>query len=266
MPHSPPLTGEGLGERSFRVRRLKLTVEYDGADFHGYQTQSKGERTVQSVLGQAVSTLTPREEIVLHGAGRTDVGVHALGQVVSFETGSALPTERWAIALNSLLPRDMAVARVEEAPPDFHARFSARQRTYGYLIWTRRTRSAIWGRYSLHCRRPLDVGLMRQAALPLIGTHDFASFARAGGNPGRTTTRDLRRLSIRRMQNGLLVTVTANGFLRSMVRNLVGGLVTVGAGDLPPETLEEIRALRDRARNPIPPAAPQGLCLLRVDY
>ncbi len=248
------------------MRRLKLAVEYDGTDFQGYQTQGQGERTVQSVLGRAVSTLVPREEIILHGAGRTDVGVHALGQVVSFETESALPTERWPIALNSLLPRDIAVARVEEAAPDFHARFSARRRTYGYLIWTRRTRSAIWGRYSLHCRRPLDVALMRQAAFPLVGAHDFASFARAGGNPGRTTTRDLYKLSVRPMRNGLLVTVTANGFLRSMVRNLVGGLVTVGAGDLPPVALEEILALRDRARNPIPPAAPQGLCLLRVDY
>ncbi len=248
------------------MRRLKLTVEYDGTDFRGYQVQGQGERTVQSVLGQAVSTLVPREKITLHGAGRTDVGVHALGQVVSFETESALPTERWAIALNSLLPRDIAVARVEEAAPDFHARFSARQRTYGYLIWTRRTRSAIWGRYSLHCRRPLNVTLMRQAAAPLVGAHDFASFARAGGNPGRTTTRDLYRLSVRQMRNGLLVTVTANGFLRSMVRNLVGGLVTVGVGDLPPTALEEILALRDRARNPIQPAVPQGLCLLRVDY
>ncbi len=248
------------------MHRLKLTVEYDGTDFRGFQTQGKGERTVQSVLEQAVSTLVPREEIILHGAGRTDVGVHALGQVVSFETESALPIERWAIALNSLLPRDIAVARVEEAAPDFHARFSARARTYGYLIWTRRTRSAIWGRYSLHCRRPLDIALMRQAAAPLVGAHDFASFARAGGNPGRTTTRDLQRLSIRPLRNGLLVSVMANGFLRSMVRNLVGGLVAVGAGDLAPAALEEILARRDRARNPIPPAVPQGLCLLRVDY
>ena len=248
------------------MRRLKLTVEYDGTDFRGYQTQGKGERTVQSVLGQAVATLVPREEITLYGAGRTDVGVHALGQVVSFETESGLPTERWGIALNSLLPPDLAVAKAEEAAPGFHARFSATQRTYGYLIWTRRTRSAIWGRYSLHVRRPLDVAAMRETAMLLVGTHDFASFARAGGNPGRTTTRDLRKLSVRPMRDGLLITATANGFLRTMVRNLVGALVTVGTGDLPPEALEEILALRDRAHNPIPPAAPQGLCLLRVDY
>ena len=248
------------------ARKLKLTLEYDGTEFRGFQAQGKGERTVQSVLAMAVATLSPREQIILNGAGRTDVGVHALGQVVSFETESALPTERWAIALNSLLPRDMAVASVEETAPDFHARFSARRRTYGYLIWTRRTRSALWGRYSLHYRRPLDIVLMRQAAFPLVGTHDFASFARAGGDPGRTTVRDLHRLSVRRTQNGLLVTVTANGFLRSMVRNIVGGLVAAGAGDILPATLEELLARGDRALNPIPPAVPQGLCLLRVDY
>lgn len=115
-------------------------MEYDGTDFCGYQTQGQGERTVQSVLTQTLSRLLPREEVTLSAAGRTDTGVHALGQVVSFETNSDLPLERWAIALNSMLPRDLAVARAEEAPYGFHARFSARQRTYGYLIWTRRTR------------------------------------------------------------------------------------------------------------------------------
>ncbi len=248
------------------MRTLKLTVEYDGTEFSGYQRQGQGERTVQSVLEETLKRLVPREDITLYGAGRTDIGVHALGQVVSFQTESSLPLERWAIALNSLLPPDVAIAKAEEAAPEFHARFSAKQRTYGYLIWTRRTRSAIWGRYSLHYRGDLDVDLMRQAAQPLVGVHDFAAFARYGGNPGRTTVRDLRRLSVRRVPNGLLVTATANGFLRTMVRNLVGGLIAVGSGKAQIETLEEILVTRDRVRNPIAPAAPQGLCLLRVDY
>lgn len=248
------------------MRTLKLTVEYDGTEFSGFQRQGQGERTVQSALEEALAQLSPREEITLHGAGRTDIGVHALGQVVSFTTESGLPVERWAIALNSLLPPDVAIAKAEEAEDGFHARFSAKQRTYGYLIWTRRTRSAIWGRYSLHYRVELDLGLMRQAALPLIGTHDFAAYARQGGNPGRTTVRDLRRLSVSRVPNGLLVTATANGFLRTMVRNLVGGLIAVGSGKAPMETLEEILATRDRVKNPIAPAAPQGLFLRRVDY
>lgn len=203
---------------------------------------------------------------MVNAAGRTDTGVHALGQVVSFETTNGLPLERWAIALNSLLPRDLAVAKAEEAPPGFHARFAARRRTYGYLIWTRRTRSAIWNRYSLHWRRALDVDAMRGGARLLVGTHDFAAFARAGGNPGKTTVRDLERLSVRRVSGGLLVTATASGFLRSMVRNLVGALLAVGAGDLPPAALTDILESRDRSRNPVPPAAPHGLCLMRVDY
>jgi tRNA pseudouridine38-40 synthase len=226
------------------VRTLKLTVEYDGTEFSGYQRQGQGERTVQSVLEETLKRLVPREDITLYGAGRTDIGVHALGQVVSLQTESSLPLERWAIALNSLLPPDAAIAKAEEAAPQFHARFSAKQRTYGYL----------------------DVDLMRQAAQPLVGVHDFAAFARYGGNPGRTTVRDLSRLSVRRVPNGLLVTATANGFLRTMVRNLVGGLIAVGSGKAQIETLEEILATRDRVLNPIAPAAPQGLCLLRVDY
>ena len=248
------------------VRILKLTVEYDGTDFCGYQAQGKGERTVQSVLAEALATLSPRETLTLFGAGRTDTGVHALGQVVSFQTESGLPIDRWAIALNSLLPPDISIARAEEAPEGFHARFSARQRHYRYFIWTRRTRSAVWGRYSLHYRRPLEIEAMREAAKLLIGTHDFASYARGGGNPGMTTVRDLRRLSVHRFSSGLLISATATGFLRTMVRNLAGALITVGAGDLPPEALTEILNLRDRSRNPIPPAAPHGLCLLRVDY
>ena len=247
-------------------RTLKLTVEYDGTDFCGYQTQGKGERTVQSVLAEALATLSPREELTLYGAGRTDTGVHALGQVVSFCTESRLPIDRWAIALNSLMPPDLSVARAEEAPEGFHARFSARQRHYGYFIWTRRTRSALWGRYSLHYRRPLEIEVMRDAAKRLIGIHDFASFARGGGNPGMSTVRELRRLSVRRVSNGLLISATATGFLRTMVRNLVGALISVGSGDLPSDTLAEILLMRDRSRNPIPPAAPHGLCLLRVDY
>lgn len=248
------------------MRTLKLTVEYDGTEFSGYQRQAQGERTVQSVLEETLRRLIPREEPTLYAAGRTDIGVHALGQVVSFQTSSSLPLERWAIALNSLLPPDIAVASAEEAAPEFHARFSARQRTYGYMIWTRRTRSALWGRYSLHYRGDLSLELMRQAALPLVGTHDFAAYARQGGNPGKTTVRDLRRLSVRRVSDGLLVTATANGFLRSMVRNLVGGLIAVGSGKVRPEMLEEILETRDRVRNPIAPAAPQGLFLWRVDY
>lgn len=219
------------------------------------------------MLKDALGPLVPEDDIALYAAGRTDTGVHALGQVVSLTTASRLPLERWAIALNSRLPNDVSVAQVEEAPPGFHARFSAQSRTYVYLLWTRRTRSALWGRYSLHVRRPLDRDVMRQAARMLIGTHDFAAYAKAGGDPGPTTIRNLYRLSVRTKPNGLIsVTVEANGFLRSMVRNIVGVLLEVGVGDLPPQAAKEILDTRDRTQNPVAPAAPHGLCLWRVDY
>ena len=164
------------------------------------------------------------------------------------------------------------MAQAEDAPDGFHARFSARRRTYAYLVWTRRTRSALWGRYSLHVRRPVDIAAMRTASQALIGSQDFAAFAKSGGDPGPTTVRDLQGLHIRGLpQNGsrgglIVFRVTANGFLRSMVRNIVGTLLEVGVGDLPPDAPAAILATRDRAQNPCAPAAPHGLCLLRVDY
>lgn len=222
---------------------------------------------MQSTLQAAIETFRPHNPIILHGAGRTDTGVHALGQVVSFRMEGGPPTERLAIALNSLLPSDVSVANAEEVEEDFHARFSAQSRSYSYLIWTRRTRSAIWGRYSMHVRQALDVPAMRDAARFLIGTHDFAAFARSGGDPGPTTVRDVQRLSIRRLSDGrILFVVTANGFLRAMVRNFVGVLLAVGMDDLSPRAVEDILETRDRARNPIAPASPYGLCLRRVGY
>lgn len=249
-----------------RLRNLKLTVEYDGTEFFGYQTQGKGERTVQTVLAEAVEQIVDHQ-VALHAAGRTDTGVHALGQVVSFTTTGRVPIERVAIALNSVLPMDLAVAKAEEVEPGFHARFSAKSRTYGYLVWTRRSRSAIWGRYSLHVKRGLDVDRMRIAAVDLIGSHDFAAFAKTGGSPGPSTVRDLSRMSIRSLSEGrILFVVTANGFLRSMVRNIVGVLLEIGVGDLEPSAVREILDTRDRVANPVAPAAPHGLCLLNVEY
>jgi tRNA pseudouridine38-40 synthase len=246
---------------------LKLIVEYDGTDFRGFQSQGQGNRTVQSVLAEAIQPIIGQDHLTIHAAGRTDTGVHAVGQVISFATASQLPIERWAIALNSRLPRDVAVASAEEAPDDFHARFSARSRTYRYAIWTRRTRSALWDRYSLHVRHPLNLAEMREAARSLVGVHDFAAYKRAGGNPGPTTVRNLQRLSIHRLPSGLiLVTVTANAFLRSMVRNIIGVLIEIGKGDLPPAAAQEILATRERIQNPCAPAAPHGLCLWRVEY
>src|SRR5579862_7341972 len=161
------------------MRNIKLTLEYDGTDFAGFQTQGQGERTVQSTLERTLLELTGRETPVV-AAGRTDAGVHARGQVVNFRTEWAIPIDRVTVALNGVLPNDMAAQKAEEVPEDFHARFSAKQRTYVYLIWTASERSALWGRFALHEPRSLDIVGMRQAASCLIGARDFGAFANAG--------------------------------------------------------------------------------------
>ncbi len=241
-------------------------MEYDGTGFSGYQSQGQGERTVQSVIAQRLHQLSPREYAVIHAAGRTDTGVHALGQVISFATSSSIPIERFAIALNSILPADVSVSQAEEVPQQFHARFSAKSRTYGYLLWMRSTRSAIWGRYSLHVRVPLNIAAMRSAARDLVGIHDFAAYGKTG-DVKHSTIRKIESLNIYRLSEGrILVVVTATGFLRSMVRNIVGMLLEVGKGNASPRTAREVLQAGSRTRNPYPPVAAHGLFLWRVRY
>lgn len=215
---------------------------------------------------EALNTLSPREQIIVHAAGRTDTGVHALGQVISFQTFSSIPTERIAIALNSNLPADVSVSQAEQVGEEFHARFRARSRTYGYLLWTRTARSAIWGRYSLHIRSPLDVAAMQTSAAHLIGVHDFAAFAKTG-DVKHSTVREIKNLTVHRMSEGrVLVVVTATGFLRSMVRNIVGMLLEVGKSNTLPVTALAVLETGRRALNPYPAVAPHGLFLWRVEY
>jgi tRNA pseudouridine38-40 synthase len=249
------------------MRNIKLTLEYDGTDFAGFQTQGKGERTVQETLESAVADLTGEAAGVL-AAGRTDAGVHARGQVVNFRTGSRIPIERVPVALNGLLPRDIAVWRAEEVPLDFHARFCAKERTYIYLIWRAPNRSALWGRYSMHEPRPLDLVKIREAAGLLVGSRDFGAFANSGGEPGSTLVRDLHRLDVRIIKSGRLIAIvaSANAFLRAMVRNIVGALLAVGRQEVTVEELAEVARVSDRIGNPCPTAPAQGLCLLRVEY
>jgi tRNA pseudouridine38-40 synthase len=255
-----------LSNPASSTRTLKLIVEYDGTDFCGYQAQRDGVRTVQSTLQEAVQAVMPGPW-TLYAAGRTDTGVHGVGQVVSFTGRGAIPTERLARALNGNLSADVAVVRATEESPGFHARFSAVSRTYIYLISTAPTRSAIWSRYSYHVPQLLDFAAMQKAADTLVGIHDFAAYARSGGDPGPTTIRDLTGFRLRRVgRDKIALVLTANGFLRSMVRNLTGAVLEVGLGKLAQTAPLEILETRDRIQNPVPPLPPQGLCLLRVDY
>lgn len=247
------------------MRRFRLTLEYDGTDFAGFQLQGQGERTVQGTLESAVSRLAGGAGIRVHGAGRTDAGVHALGQVAHFDADWTVPTERLARALNGLLPDDLKVRdAVESTEPGFHARYSATARIYRYVVLNREAPSAMLGRFALHERDPLDVDAMRAAAAELTGTHDFASFG-APDAPGKSTVRRVDRVDVRRQRDCLLLTVEGNAFLRQMVRSFVGTLLMAGRGQLTARSVADIRESCDRGACPAVAAA-KGLCLVRVRY
>jgi len=244
------------------LRYFKATVEYEGTDFSGFQWQHE-TRTVQGALEQAIVIRTG-QTIRLTGAGRTDAGVHALGQVVSFSVETQIPTERMALALNSALPPDVSIKSVQEVGPEFSARFSASSRVYAYLIRISATRSALWRRYSALCIEPLDVNRMQQAANELLGERDFASFTNAL-QVGEPTMRHLMRCSVNSYKNFVVVRMEANAFLRGMVRNTVGTLIQVGSGTRSVESMAELLHQRDR-RLAGPSAVPEGLCLVKVKY
>ncbi len=240
---------------------LRALVEYDGTDFSGFQWQAAG-RTVQRELERALEAVTQEQSRIV-GAGRTDAGVHAVGQVVAFHTGWRHPIATLERAWNALLPEDVAVWRLEPAPAGFHPRFSARSRRYRYTIWNGSRGSPLHRRYAWVCPGPLDEALMNQAAQVLVGEHDFAAF----GQPpqGENSVRHVFQAVWTRCGDVLWFDIEGNAFLKHMVRYLVGALVRVGRGEASPEWLAEVLESRDRARC-APPAPPCGLCLMEVVY
>ncbi len=244
------------------MRTFKVTLEYDGTDFAGYQYQV-GLRTVQGELENALGKVLGRS-VRCSVAGRTDAGVHALGQVVAFRADTSIPLDRMCAALNSVLPKDMAAVRAEAVGADFHPRFSAKWRTYLYLILNRREPSALWRRYSYHVPGRLDVAAMQRGASYLEGVHDFTSWANDLNEAG-SPVRHMRRCKVRRHGEFVVVLVQANALLKGMVRNIVGTLVEVGAGKRDADEIPAITAAKRRSSaGPCAPA--QGLCLLRVEY
>lgn len=242
--------------------RLKLTLEYDGTDFHGWQVQPE-LRTVQGVVEEKLSLLLD-EPVKIVGAGRTDAGVHARGQVAHCETRSTLTAEPIRRGLNSLLPPDVAVQRVEEVAPDFHARYAALRKTYSYTILRQPSPSPLRRRTALHVRAPLNVEAMREAAAPLLGRHNFCAFW-GGGDDGRTPWRTLSQLEIEEQPPLLRIWMEADGFLRHMVRNVVGTLLEIGRGRYPSDWARQVLESRDRSRAGAT-APPRGLCLEEVVY
>jgi tRNA pseudouridine38-40 synthase len=244
-------------------RNIRLLLEYDGTRYHGWQRQAEA-LTIQQVLEASLERLTG-ERIALIGSGRTDAGVHARGQVANFRTYSAIPLKAFHKGLNSLLPKDIAVLAVGEAPPSFHARKSARAKTYEYHILNRPTRSPLAHHYAWWIDPPLDLAAMAGAAAALPGEHVFTAF-RASGSDNLNPVRRVLAAEWRDDSGGWLVfTITATGFLRGMVRSLVGTMVEAGRGKVPPAILAEL--LTSGARHLAGPTAPpQGLYLMEVFY
>jgi tRNA pseudouridine38-40 synthase len=218
-------------------------------------------RTVQGVLEDAVRKVTQKRTVV-HGAGRTDAGVHALGQVASFRGAFKLSDEVLLRALNAVLPQDVRVFSLEEAPPGFHARKSARSKVYRYRIVPAAQPSPLVRRYVLHWPYSLKVEAMREAARLFVRTADFTAFS---SNRDRTPVRTVTRSDLRRSGPEIVYTIEAEGFLRYMVRTIVGTLLEVGRGRIRPEQVEDIFRLKDRSLAG-PTAAAKGLTLVRVDY
>lgn len=259
------------------TRLLKLTLAYDGAEFHGWQVQP-GLATVQGTLAQAIGRLTG-ENVLPQGSGRTDAGVHARGQVASFPLSAPIPTENLVTALNDILPASIRVLAAEEAPPGFHARHSATSKTYRYRIWRGAICPPFTARYVTHHPYPLDEAAMARAAGAVVGAHDFTSFAavdpdrdRRGNDPERSQQEETSKVrtifqsSFERQGEELVYTVRGNGFLHHMVRNLVGTFLLVGKGTLTPEEVGRILAAKNRSANPGATAPAQGLCLVSVEY
>ena len=244
------------------TRHLKLVLEYDGTAYHGWQVQP-GLDTIQGCLEAALSQLagTP---IQIMGAGRTDAGVHALGQVASCGVDLRLDDLALQRALNALLPKDIVVCAVESVPAAFDARRSARSKTYRYTLLRRAYPSALEGRYTLHVPHAVDMDAMAEAARCLVGTHDFSAF-RAGTCAAATPIRTVRRAAWRAEGDLWRFEIEGNAFLQHMVRIIVGTLLDVGRGKRRPNDLPEILASRDRRRAG-KTAPPHGLCLVAVEY
>ncbi len=251
------------------MRNLRLTIAYDGADFHGWQRQPDLP-TVQAAIESAIARLTG-ESVALHGSGRTDAGVHALNQVANFKTASPIPCANLRRALNDLLPPTVRIKRIEEAAESFHARYDARAKTYRYRILQTPVASPFLCRFTAHFPEPLARKPMREAAQGLEGEHDFTSFAAALDDASRESkANNVRRIFESRVlwharTSILIYEVRGNGFLPHMVRNIAGTLIEVGRGKLEPRNVMRILEARDRAfAGPTAPA--QGLVLVRVEY
>lgn len=241
---------------------VALWIEYDGTAYVGWQCQPNGV-SIQQLIENALAQVEKRE-VRVHSSGRTDAGVHARGMVAHFSTEHPLPLSAYLHGVNRLLPGDIAVRAARRVAPEFHARFSASGKWYRYSLFLSPVRSPLHARYAWHLKKPLDLDLMRRAMADFVGEHDFAAF-RAVGCSARSTTRRIDSIELVEEGGLLHVDVHGSGFLRHMVRMMVGTLVQIGAGKIAPGEIGRLLVARDGAPGRLTAPA-QGLCLMQVDY
>lgn len=246
------------------MRNIKLLIEYDGTNYIGWQFQLKFQgKSIQGMLQEKLEKIVCHK-VKLNGAGRTDSGVHAKGQVANFFTESKIPVDRIPLALSSMLPNDIVVKRAWEVSQDFHARYSAVEKTYRYTILNSPFNSAFEWRYCYHVRYTLDIDAMKKAIEYLVGTHDYSSFCNSG-TMVKKFTRTVKEGKLYQEGDLLYFEITGDGFLYNMVRIIVGTLIEIGRGRWAPEYMAKIIASKNRNMAG-PTAPPQGLVMLKVVY
>lgn len=244
------------------MKNIKLTIEYDGTNYQGWQKQKIGE-TIQGTLERAIEELI-KEDVEVTGSSRTDSGVHAKGFIANFKTESTIPSNKFREALNYRLPEDIVILKSEEVSDDFHSRYSAKGKTYSYSIINRDVLSAIYRNYYYHVKKKLNTEAMKEACKYFIGTHDFNAFKSSGGSV-KTTVRTITDLHIEQNGDLIKIYVTGDGFLYNMVRIIVGTLIMVGNNKIKPSEIKEIIDSKDRKKAGICVPA-NGLILEEVYY
>ena len=244
------------------MRNIKLTIEYDGKDFNGWQKQPN-KLNIQGTIEQAIKSITG-EDVELNASGRTDAGVHAIGQVANFKTDSQIPIEKMAIAINSRLKKSIVIKKAEEVEERFHSRLNCKKKTYRYVINNSFEGTAIYRNLETHIPQKLDVEKMKEAVKYFEGEHDFKAF-KASGTSSKNSIRTIYEAKVYAEKERIFIELTGNGFLYNMVRIIAGTLVEVGMEKIKPEQIIEIinEGKREKAGKTLPP---QGLYLLKVMY
>ena len=244
-------------------RNIKLTIEYDGTDYQGWQRQLNTRETLQEIIEEVLRGIL-QKKVSLIVSGRTDAGVHARGQVANFKTYTKIPLKKLKRALNSLLPDDIVVTRAQDIAWDFHARFAAKTKIYRYAIINQKYPSVFWRKFAYFVPFKLDFRLMQKEARALLGRHDFRCF-QAAGRKAKDTVRTIKKIKVTKKGSIIFIDIQANGFLYKMVRNIAGTLIEVGRGRKPQISIKKILNSRNR-QFAGPTVASCGLCLLRVQY